>query len=68
MRFDYIKYDSLRDLKQKTLKGLFEEIEDFAENNFIEGRSKSLFMTKLEEAYMWAGKSLRDEQIKETVG
>jgi hypothetical protein len=65
MRFDYIKYDGLRIVKQKTLKGMFEELEDYADNNFIEGRSKSLFMTKLEECYMWAGKSLRDEQIKE---
>jgi hypothetical protein len=65
MRFDYIKYDGLRIVKQKTLKGMFEELEDYAVNNFIEGRSKSLFMTKLEECYMWAGKSLRDEQIKE---
>jgi hypothetical protein len=65
MRFDYIKYDGLRIIKQNTLKAMFEEIENYAEDNFIDSRSKSLFMTALEEAYMWAGKSLRDEQIVE---
>lgn len=65
MRFDYIKYDGLRIIKQKTLKGMFEELEDYAEDNFINGRAKSLFITKLEECYMWAGKALRDEQIIE---
>jgi hypothetical protein len=65
MRFEYIKYDEIRMEKQKNLKAIFEEIEDFSEHNFIEGRSKSIFLTKLEECYMWAGKSLRDEQIKE---
>jgi hypothetical protein len=65
MRFEYVKYDDLRNLKQMKLKEFFEEIEGYANINLIEGRAKSLFMTKLEECYMWAGKALRDEQIKE---
>ncbi len=61
MRFDYINYDFLRETKQKTLKTMFEELEHYAENNISNGRCKALFMTKLEETYMWAGKALKEE-------
>lgn len=37
-------------------------LEDFTEKSLSSGRPKSLVMTKLEEAYMWVGKSIRDEQ------
>lgn len=30
------------------------------------GRAKALAITKLEEAYMWVGKALRDEQQERT--
>ena len=63
MRFSYVKYDDKAMTQQQTLKQLFEGVE--AEVNKLEdGRAKSLVFTKLEEAYMWAGKAIRDSQIK----
>ena len=65
MRFDSVKFDDLRSAKLVTLKNLYEDLENYADSKLIDGRPKSLFMTKLEEAYMWAGKAFRDEQLKE---
>lgn len=62
-RFSYVKYDALSVSKQEDLKRMFEAIEDYAEHCLEDGRAKSLLMTALEEAYMWTGKAIRDEQI-----
>jgi len=62
-RFDYVKYDSTSTEKQETFKSLFEDIEEFANSSLVDSRAKSLIMTHLEEAYMWTGKAIRDEQI-----
>lgn len=61
--FSYVKYDAESVAKQEALKNMFEAIEDFVSVNLMIGRAKSLVMTKLEEAYMWTGKAIRDEQI-----
>lgn len=42
---------------------MFESIERYASEHLVEGRAKSLLLTHLEEAYMWTGKALRDQQI-----
>jgi hypothetical protein len=61
-RFDYVQYDDVGKAKQADAKDLFTEVET-AINTLADGRSKSLALTKLEEAYMWVGKAIRDEQI-----
>lgn len=64
-RFDYVKYDETALKKQVEAKTLCQKLEHFAETNLPNGRAKSLVFTKLEEAYMWIGKAIRDEQVVE---
>lgn len=61
-RFDYVKYDEQSAQLQAEFKGLFECLEEQV-NTLADGRAKSLVFTKLEEAYMWVGKSIRDAQV-----
>jgi hypothetical protein len=61
-RFDYVKYDEQAAVTQAHFKNIFESAEQFIDR-LKDGRAKSLAMTKLEEAYMWVGKAIRDEQI-----
>ena len=61
-RYDYVKYDEVAVAQQADLKAKFTEVDALVEN-LKEGRAKSLAMTKLEEAYMWIGKAIRDEQL-----
>lgn len=62
-RFDYVAYDEIAQAKQTAFKNKFQEIEKLIEALLADGRAKSLTMTKLEEAYVWIGKSIRDDQI-----
>ena len=61
-RFSYVRYDAEATTTQEAFKQKFEELETMAEL-LKDGRAKSLFLTALEEAYMWTGKAIRDEQI-----
>lgn len=67
MRFSYVRYDSYSAEKQEKFKKVFEELEEMALNLLPDSRPRSLFLTALEEAYMWTGKSIRDEQINRGV-
>lgn len=60
-RFSYVKYDEISMEKQQSLKTAFEAVEILV-NGLADGRAKSLVFTALEEAYMWTGKAIRDEQ------
>jgi hypothetical protein len=71
-RFDYVKYDELAADKQRAFKLFFMDVERFLENNLSiapgpagagVARAKALVLTKLEEAYMWVGKALKEEQL-----
>lgn len=62
-RFDYIKYDEFSLEAQMQLKKKFIEIEKEVEEYLPNGREKSLVLTKLEEAYAWCGKAIRNAQI-----
>lgn len=62
-RFDYVKYDDAAANTQARLKSGFVALEELIELHLSGGRAKALVLTKLEEAYMWVGKSIRDEQI-----
>lgn len=63
MRYNYVKYDEEATRKQESFKKLFEQMDEFV-NSLEDGRAKSLVFTKLEESYMWVGKSIRDSQVK----
>lgn len=67
-RFSYVKYDEKAQLAQEKLKDAFETIELLGNILLKNGRPKSRFLTHLEEAYMWTGKAIRDEQIERNAG
>ncbi len=62
-RFDYVKYDEKAVADQTHFKAKFEAMEHDIETMLPNGRPKALVLTALEEAYMWIGKSIRDEQV-----
>lgn len=63
-RFDYVKYDEISMNIQSSFKEDMEYLESEINLHLEDGRAKSLVLTKIEEAYMWIGKSIRDSQIK----
>jgi hypothetical protein len=67
-RFDYVKYDELAQRDQDVFKTRFVELAEVVEVALMDGRAKSLVLTKLEEAYMWVGKAIRDRQIARSGG
>ena len=62
-RFDYIAYNDTAKKHQDHFKTKFVELAADVESILGTGRAQSLILTKLEEAYMWAGKAIRDKQI-----
>lgn len=62
-RFDYVEYDNKAVKDQMMIKTLIGQLEDEVNTRLECGRSKALVMTKLEEAYMWIGKGIRNDQI-----
>lgn len=63
-RFDYVAYDEKAKKDQEKFKELVTEVESHVESRISCPRSKALVLTKLEEAYMWIGKGIRNDQIK----
>lgn len=66
-RFDYVKYDDESQDKQKIFKDHVEELERMV-STLECPRSTEYAIKALEEAYMWIGKALRNEQIKRNSG
>lgn len=69
-RFDYVRYDEIAQAKSAAIKAKCIELEVMIEEAFGAvppspkiARSKALALTALEEAYMWCGKAIRDEQV-----
>ena len=62
-RFDYVKYDEKALEYQDIFKHQFVLLDGMIEQNLISPRAKALVLTKLEEAFMWVGKAIRDDQI-----
>jgi len=62
-RFDYVAYDEKAQTLQVFFKKEFVNIEMSMETWLLSGRSKALALTAIEEAYMWIGKAIRDDQI-----
>lgn len=67
-RFDYVAYDDKSKQIQSFLKEEFGYLEKGIEQTLKDSRYKSLAITKLEEAYMYIGKAIRDEQIERNNG
>lgn len=65
-RFDYVKYDEKAATHQAFLKQKMTELETSINNLINCPRSKALALTKLEEAYMWVGKGIRNDQLDRT--
>lgn len=63
-RFDYVKYDNPSMDKQEAAKIAVQSLERLI-NELGAGRAQSLALTKLEEVYMWIGKAIRDEQVRD---
>lgn len=64
-RFDYVKFDEKTAKIQADFKAVFVALESGLDQ-FPSSREIALTMTKLEEAYAWLGKAIRNEQIKRT--
>ena len=62
-RFDYVKYDEKAVNQQNDFKNYFQGLEGHV-SELESPRAKALVLTKLEEAYMWIGKAIRDDQIE----
>lgn len=65
-RFDYVKYDELAAHKQDSFKRMMMMVEDHVDKNLVDSIHKLRIHEKLEEAYMWVGKAIRDEQVSRT--
>lgn len=61
-RYDYVRYDEPATATQNAFKEKFEELGKMAAK-IDAPRALALFHTKLEEAYMWLGKAIRDDQV-----
>jgi hypothetical protein len=61
-RYAYTKFD---EKSLKTQSVILKEIEALTESveKLAVSRPQMLVLTKLEEAYMWVGKAIRDDQI-----
>ena len=62
-RFEYVAYGEAAKKHQEYFKSVFELLEREVKERLDPGRASALVFTKLEEAYMWIGKQIRDDQI-----
>lgn len=62
-RFDYVKYDQRATEIQASFKASVENISLEVELRLKSPEAKALIHVKLQEAYMWIGKAIRDDQI-----
>lgn len=64
-RFDYVEYDEDAIYIQGLFKDMFTSLEKVVSGGHLKSpRAKALVLTKLEEAYCWVGKAIRDDQIE----
>ena len=65
-RFDYVKFDAEAQRRMAWMKEHFGVLADNVEK-LPDGRARALALTAMEEAYMWIGKAIRDEQVANRV-
>ena len=61
-RFDHVEFDDEAQAKRKEMHEAFTALEQVL-GKLADGRYKALTITALEEAYAWAGKAVRDDQL-----
>lgn len=64
-RFTYIHYNETGLGERNHIMEKFKELEWLIEQ-LEDGRAKSMVYTNLEEAFMWAEKSIKESQVKRT--
>ena len=64
-RFDFVEYDETSIAIRGDIRRTMATVED-AMGQLKEGRAKSVALTKLEAAFMWVGKAIRDDQVART--
>lgn len=69
-RFDNIQFDPCSVTALSSFRDVMEHLIEMVEDleTLTDGRSKVLAINKLEEAYMWIGKSIRDSQLSRCEG
>jgi hypothetical protein len=65
-RFDYVAYDAVAQHQQSIFKTKFEHLVKDADELLNDPRYKALVLTKLEEAYAFVGKAIREDQWMRT--
>lgn len=68
MRFDAIKYDETAISQQAKFKRLFNELGEAVDADLYGGQAKSRVLRRLEEAFMWVGKAIKEEQMQKRGG
>jgi hypothetical protein len=63
MRFSYVDYDDASARKSGELRDAVQQVEALL-LGLPESRERSLALTKLEEAFMWTGKAIRNQQLE----
>lgn len=64
-RYDFVKYDEQAAKLSNEYKQRFQELECYLYADLGKGgRSLATALTKIEEAFMWVGKAIRDNQIE----
>ena len=62
--YGYKEVGSLQKLVLEGLNEKFKELEQYIENNVPIGRRRSLSITKIEEAAMWAAKAVSKDYVE----
>lgn len=60
-RYEHIEFSVFQHNLHLKFRSLFKTIEKELDH-IAPGRARSIVLTKIEEAYMWVGKAIRDEQ------
>lgn len=63
-RFASIEYDPIANSQHTLFKAEFESLGNLVEAQLQNGREKSIVLKNLEEAYMWLGKAIKEEQLQ----
>lgn len=67
-RLDYVKYDSTSTQLSESFRTELEKILVAIEEKIECRRSKDLAITSLENVFMWIGKGIRDDQVRQGRG
>ncbi len=63
-RFDSVQFDDIRKRELQVIKEAFERIDHLVDTHLKSSREKAIAYTKLEEAFMWINKALKQDQLE----